>query len=183
MRAFLAFEVSAPVKEYLQGIIRGMASRITGVKWVKSDGQHITLKFFGDIEDAMAEGIREKLSGLEGKFGPFEATTKGVDAFPNKRRARVIVVNLEKGVDIAKAIFHDIEDALSTLGIEEEKRDFTPHITLGRRKEPAPLLERDIPGLDEMSFIVDRLVLFRSTLTPQGAVYAPVWEIDLKGRQ
>ena len=71
-------------------------------------------------------------------YGPFEATTKEVDAFPNKRRARVIVVTLEKGVDIARTIFHDIEDALSTLGIEEEKRDFTPHITLGRRKEPAP---------------------------------------------
>jgi len=181
MRAFLAFEISAPVKEYLQGVIRGMASRITGVKWVKTDGQHITLKFFSEIEETMANNMKERLARIETMYVPFEATTKGVDAFPNKRRARVIVVNLEKGVDIAKAIFHDIEDALSTLGIEEEKRDFTPHITLGRRKEPAPLLERDIPGLDEMSFIVDRLVLFRSTLTQQGAIYTSVWEIGFKG--
>ncbi|MBP1733953.1 MAG: 2-5 ligase [Deltaproteobacteria bacterium] len=182
MRAFLAFEISAPVKEYLQGVIRGMASKAGGVRWVKSDGQHITLKFFGDIEDAMAEGIREKLSGLESKFGPFEATIKEVDAFPNKRRARVIVVTLEKGVDISRAIFHDIEVALLSLGIDEEKRDFTPHITLGRKKETAPLLERVVPGLDEMSFVIDRLVLFKSTLTPQGAIYAPVWEIGFKGR-
>jgi 2'-5' RNA ligase len=181
MRAFLAFEISAPVKEYLQGVVRVMASRVTGVRWVKSEDRHITVKFFGEIEEAMAKSIREKLSGLESKFGPFEATIKGVDAFPNKRRVRVIVVALEKGVDIAKTIFHDIEDVLSTLGIEGEKRDFTPHITLGRRKEPAPLLERDIPGLDEMSFVIDRLVLFRSTLTPQGAIYAPVWEIVFKG--
>jgi 2'-5' RNA ligase len=182
MRAFLAFEISAPVKEYLQGVIRGMASRITGVKWVKSDGQHITLKFFGEIEETMANNMKERLALIETMYGPFEATVKGVDAFPNKRRVRVIVT-LEKGVDIAKAISHDIEDALSTLGIEEEKRDFTPHITLGRKKEPAPLLERDIPGLDEMSFIIDRLVLFRSTLTPQGAIYTPVWEIGFKGEQ
>jgi 2'-5' RNA ligase len=168
MRAFLAFEVSAPVKEYLQGIIRGMASRITGVKWVKSDGQHITLKFFSEIEETMANNMKERLARIENMYGPFEATAMGVDAFPNKRRARVIVVNLEKGVDIAKAIFHDIEDALSTLG---------------RRKEPAPLLERDIPGLEEMSFIVERLVLFMSTLTPQGAIYTPVWEIGFKGEE
>lgn len=183
MRAFLAFEISAPVKEYLQGVIRGMASRITGVKWVKSGGQHITLKFFSEIEETMANNMKERLARIENMYGPFEATIKGVDAFPNKRRARVIVVTMEKGVDIAKAIFHDIEDALLTLGIEKEKRDFTPHITLGRRKEPAPLLERDITGLDEMSFIIDQLVLFRSTLTPQGAIYAPVWEIGLRGRQ
>ena len=183
MRAFLAFEISAPVKEYLQGVSRIMASKATGVKWVKSNGQHITLKFFGEIEESMAKIIQEKLTGLESKYGPFVATIKEIDAFPTKRRARVIIVSLEKGVDIAKAIFHDIEDALLTLGIEVEKRDFTPHITLGRKKEPTPLLERDIPGLDEMSFFIDRLVLFRSTLTSQGAIYSPVWEIGFKGEK
>ena len=183
MRAFLAFEISAPVKEYLQGVSQIMASKATGVKWVKSNGQHITLKFFGEIEESMAKIIQEKLTGLEGKYGPFVATIKEIDAFPTKRRARVIIVSLEKGVDIAKAIFHDIEDTLLTLGIEVEKRDFTPHITLGRKKEPTPLLERDIPGLDEMSFVIDRLVLFRSTLTPQGAIYSPVWEIEFKGEK
>jgi RNA 2',3'-cyclic 3'-phosphodiesterase len=183
VRAFLAFEISAPVKEYLQRVIGVMASRTTGVRWVKSDGQHLTLKFFGEIEEATAKNIGDKLSDLEGKFGPFEATIKGVDAFPNKRRVRVIVVTLEKGVDIAKTIFHDIEDALSALGIEKDKRDFAPHITLGRRKEPIPLLERDIPELDRLSFIIDRIVLFKSTLTPQGAIYAKVWEIGFKGGQ
>lgn len=180
MRAFLAFEISAPVKEYLQSVTRIMAPRASGVKWVKSDGQHITLKFFGEIEETVATNIRERLSDIEGKFEPFEATIKAIDAFPNKRRARVIVVSLEKGVDIAKAIFHDIEVALLPLGFESEKRDFTPHITLGRNREPSPLLERDIPGLNEMSFVVDRLVLFKSTLTPRGAIYSPVWEIGFK---
>jgi RNA 2',3'-cyclic 3'-phosphodiesterase len=183
MRAFLAFEISVVVKEYLQGVSRVMASKVTGVKWVKIDGQHITLKFFGEIEESVAKNIQEKLTGLESKYDPFEATIKGVDAFPTKRRARVIIVTLEKGVDIARTIFHDIEDTLLTIGIEAEKRDFTPHITLGRKKEPTPLLERDIPGLDEMSFVIDRLVLFRSTLTPQGAIYSPVWEIEFKGKK
>jgi 2'-5' RNA ligase len=181
MRAFLAFEIAAQVKEYLQSVTLIMAPRVSGVKWVKSDGQHITLKFFGEIEETVAKNIRERLSNIEGAFEPFEVTIKAIDAFPNKRRARVIVVSLEKGVDIAKTIFHDIEVALSPLGFESEKRDFTPHITLGRKKEQSPLLERDIPGLDEMSFIVDRLVLFESTLTPQGAIYSPVWEIEFKG--
>jgi 2'-5' RNA ligase len=180
VRAFLAFEISDSVKECLQGVIADMAPRVPGVKWVKRDGQHITLKFFGDLEEAMAKGIKERLSDIESKFESFEATIRAVDAFPSKRRVRVIVVTLEKGVDIAKTIFHDIEDALSALGIEKEKRDFVPHITLGRKKEQTPLLERDIPALNGMSFIIDRLVLFKSTLTPQGAIYTKVWEIRLK---
>lgn len=183
MRVFLALEISPSVKEYLQGIIKIMASRITGVRWVKSEGQHITLKFFGELDEAMVENIRTRLLSIEDKFEPFEATIKGIDAFPNKRRARVIVVTLEKGVDIAKAIFNDIEVALLPLGFEGEKRDYTPHITLGRRKEQSPILERDIPDLNGMGFIVDRLVMFRSTLTPQGAIYSPLWEIGFKSRK
>jgi 2'-5' RNA ligase len=183
MRAFLAFEIADPVKEYLKEIISGMAPKVSGVKWVKSDGQHITIKFFGEITETMATLMRQKLSGLENTVEPFEAAIKAVDAFPSKRRARVIVVTLEKGVDIAKAIFHDIEDTLSTIGIEKEIRDFTPHITLGRRREQAPLPERDIQGLNELRFIIDRLVLFKSTLTSQGAIYTKVWEIEFKSRR
>lgn len=183
MRVFLALEISPTVKEYLQGIIKIMASRITGVRWVKSEGQHITLKFFGELDEAMVENIRTRLLSIDDKFEPFEATIKGIDAFPNKRRARVIVVTLEKGVDIAKAIFNDIEVALLPLGFEGEKRDYTPHITLGRKKEQSPILERDIPDLNGMGFIVDRLVMFRSTLTPQGAIYSPLWEIGFKSRK
>jgi len=183
LRVFLALEISPSVKEYLQGIIKIMASRITGVRWVKSEGQHITLKFFGELDEAMVENIRTRLLSIDDKFEPFEATIKGIDAFPNKRRARVIVVTLEKGVDIAKAIFNDIEVALLPLGFEGEKRDYTPHITLGRRKEQSPILERDIPDLNGMRFIVDRLVMFRSTLTPQGAIYSPLWEIGFKSRK
>lgn len=183
MRVFLALEISPTVKEYLQGIIKIMASRITGVRWVKSEGQHITLKFFGELDEAMVENIRTRLLSIDDKFEPFEATIKGIDAFPNKRRARVIVITLEKGVDIAKAIFNDIEVALLPLGFEGEKRDYTPHITLGRKKEQSPILERDIPDLNGMRFIVDRLVMFRSTLTPQGAIYSPLWEIGFKSRK
>lgn len=183
MRVFLALEISPSVKEYLQGIIKIMASRITGVRWVKSEGQHITLKFFGELDEAIVENIRTRLLSIDDKFEPFEATIKGIDAFPNKRRARVIVVTLEKGVDIAKAIFNDIEVALLPLGFEGEKRDYTPHITLGRKKEQSPILERDIPDLNGMRFIVDRLVMFRSTLTPQGAIYSPLWEIGFKSRK
>jgi 2'-5' RNA ligase len=32
-----------------------------------------------------------------------------------------------------------------------------------------------------MEFPVDELVLFKSTLTPAGAIYAPIWKIKLGG--
>jgi len=35
--------------------------------------------------------------------------------------------------------------------------------------------------IDRKSFNVNALVLFKSTLTSQGAIYTPIWEIKLVG--
>jgi 2'-5' RNA ligase len=75
-------------------------------------------------------------------------------------------------------IFHDIEDRLSGLDIEKEKRSFRPHITLGRMRIPGPLLDRDIVAVDMKGFAVSRMVLFQSTLRPAGAVYTPIREFE-----
>jgi 2'-5' RNA ligase len=69
------------------------------------------------------------------------------------------------------------------LDIEKEDREFTPHITLGRRRVPAPLLERQVVTVEQKTFLVDTLVLYRSTLTREGAVYDKVWEIKLEGEE
>jgi RNA 2',3'-cyclic 3'-phosphodiesterase len=182
MRTFLAFEVSTEVKAYLQDVIKTMAARTGGVKWVRQEGQHLTLKFFGEIEEPLAWKIRETLSHLEAQYEPFTASLGRIDAFPDRKRARVIVAHIQKGIDNIGKIFNDIEDGLSALGFEREKRDLTPHITLGRRKVPAPLLEREMVKLEEKEFPLQRLVLFKSTLMPTGAVYEPVWELSLLKR-
>ncbi len=95
-------------------------------------------------------------------------------------RPRVIVVTLHEGVDIVKAIFHDIENRLLTANIQKEGRKFTPHVTLGRVKNELPLLKKNIIPLEEKRVLLDNLVLYQSTLTREGAVYAPLKEIKLE---
>jgi RNA 2',3'-cyclic 3'-phosphodiesterase len=181
MRAFLAIEISDDIKKYLKTVIKSLAPHIDGVKWVNETGQHITLKFFGEIEEKKAWHIKESMSYIERKYSPFDVTIRGIDAFPDRRRARVIVITLENGVDNIKNIYNYIEESILALGIEKEKRPFTPHITLGRRKTPAPLPDKVIKDLERISFIADSVVLFKSTLRPEGALYTPVWELKLGG--
>lgn len=183
MRAFLAFEIPRQVKEYLQGIVRPMARRVAGVKWVGEAGQHITVKFFGEIDEDLARSIGETASLRGERYGAFQARLKGIDAFPDRRRARVIVATLDKGVDNMRSLFNDIEGDLEALGIEKEKRGFTPHITLGRKREPSPLLDAYVPALEGIEFTITTLTLFKSTLTPSGALYDPLWEIKLGGTE
>ena len=181
MRAFLAVEISDDVKKYLKTIIKSMSMNVDGVKWVKEAGQHITLKFLGEIEDEKAWKIKDAILHIEGKQAPFVVTTKSIDAFPDRRRARVIVITLENGVDNIKNIYNDIEESIFTLGIEKEKRPFTPHITLGRKKVSAPIPDKVFGNIDNIGFVPDSIVLFKSVLRPEGALYTPVWKIKLIG--
>jgi len=180
MRAFLALELPIDVKEYLSACAKSMSQRDLGVKWVKAEGQHVTLKFFGDITDNKVQEIESALAGIDQQHAAVPARIKEINAFPDLRRARVIVVSFQEGVDNARAIFHDIENRLHILGIAKEQREFIPHITLGRIKAPAPLLRKDMLSLEEKRFFLENLVLYQSTLTKEGALYTPLKEIKLE---
>ncbi len=178
MRCFLAFEIPENIKECLSQASREMAKKIPGVRWVKPEGQHITIYFFGEISEESVEGIKRVLR----ECGPYErimASLKAVDAFPGKKRPRVIVATLDEGVDIIRSIYHDIVNRLETMGYEKEKRGYTPHITFGRMKIPAPILERDIVDLKCPRFAIDRIVLFKSILGREGASYEPLFALNL----
>ena len=181
MRSFLALEVSAPVVDYLREVIEKLSKRARDVKWVKRDAIHITLKFLGQIEEELVPKIQEALKPIGSRFTPFMVSLKEIDAFPSRRRARVVIVRLNKGVDEIKAIYEDVEEGLTGFDFEREAREYTPHITLGRMKTPAAFPDGDLPPLERMEFKVDALVLFKSTLTPGGAIYTPIWKIKLGG--
>ena len=180
MRVFLALELPGAVKEYLLMVTKTMSQRIQGVKWVKAEGLHVTLKFFGETGEKKVQEIGEALQGISQQHMAMRVQLKEIDAFPNLIRPRVIVVTFQEGVDNMKAIFHDIESRLLAVGIEKEKRGFTPHSTIGRVKDAAPLLKRNILPLEEKRFLLDNLVLYQSTLTREGALYAPLKEIKLE---
>jgi RNA 2',3'-cyclic 3'-phosphodiesterase len=184
MRTFFALELPSPIVEYLKTVSDKLARRTEGVKWVRSEGIHVTIKFLGEIDEAMVEPMKNLLSPIGARFGPVKVRLGELDAFPRKRSARVIAVTLEQGVGEVQAIFAEVEEGLATLDIEKEKRELVPHITLGRRRVPKPFPDSgDMMPIEKRDFVIDDLVLYQSTLTPGGAVYNPIWKIKLGGKR
>ena len=207
MRAFLALEIPGEIKEYLSVVSKKMSHVTPGVNWVKREGLHVTLKFFGEIDDVMVHKIEDALTGIGRQHEAVAAQLKEISAFPDLRRPRVIIVTFHEGVDNVRAIFHDIESRLAVLETHDSehhldvvgatlplggqaqapekvrvsgKAEFIPHITLGRVKGAVPLLKRGIRPLEEKRFVIDTVVLYQSTLTKTGAIYTPVKEIKLE---
>ncbi len=183
MRSFLALEVSAPVADYLSGVIEKLSKRAPDVKWVKRDAIHITLKFLGEIDEALVGKIRDALAPIGSRFSPFMVTLAEIDGFPSKRRARVVIVRMNKGTDEMNAIYEAVEEGLTQFDFRREARGYTAHITLGRARVPGPFPDGDLPPLEKMEFTVDGLVLFKSKLMPGGAIYTPIWKINFGGNR
>ena len=181
MRSFLALEIPQEVVVYLNGVVDRLSRRTEGVKWVKNEGIHITLKFLGEIEEAQAHDLEALLGALGGRHGPVKTRLGQMGAFPTARRARVIMVKLKEGIEGIQAVFADVEERLETINVERETRGLVPHITLGRRKIPKPFPNGDPMPIEEKAFVIENLVLFKSTLTPGGAIYTPIWKIKLGG--
>ena len=181
MRTFLALEVPGEVIDYLEGVISRLEGRTAGVRWVKREGIHITVKFLGEIEEAMAERMREALAPVGARFAPIPARLGSLDAFPTRRSARVIVVKLKEGLEQVQALSSEVEERLAALDVEREKRGLVPHLTLGRRRQASTFPDGDPMPIEERVFVVEYLVLYRSTLTPAGAIYNPIWKIKLGG--
>lgn len=179
MRAFLAFELEEPVKEYLDRLVSRVSQLYEGVRWVKKENHHVTLKFFEEIEERMAEAMRETLLPLAALFAPFEVTTGGIDFFPRRARARVVVVSFKDGVERMEEIFHEVERRLSKLKLEREMRPYKPHITLGRKRNPSPVEDCPKELFHEMTFTLEKITLFKSVLSPNGPLYTPLWHIRL----
>lgn len=182
MRAFLALEIPEEIVAYLKTCIDRLARRTADVRWVRNEGIHITVKFLGEIEESLPDRLLDVLGPIGGLFDPIDARLGPLDAFPSTRSARVIVVRLKEGAEQMKAVFFDVEERLAGIDVEKEKRGFTPHITLGRRRIPKPFPDGDPMPVEEKRFVVENLVLFKSTLTPGGAIYAPIWKIKLGGK-
>jgi 2'-5' RNA ligase len=174
VRAFLAIPLPARLTEALAEVGRG----VPGLRAQKPETLHLTIRFLGDIEDPEPVAAAAAEAALD--HDPFELEIQGTGVFPHAGRARVFWVGLGAGEREAGNLAGDLERLLRAAGLPAERRPWRGHITLGRFKRP----QRVDPALLDPSRPFGRaraeaLVLYQSTLTPQGALHEPVRELSL----
>ncbi len=185
IRLFIAIELSPENQEKLFNIIKEFKSSGADVRWVKPGNIHLTLKFLGYVETSKIDEISKIIETTAGEFTRFEFQLNEIGAFPGISSPRVIWVNAQAAVGIIAKIVSMLEERLEKLGFAKEERGFTAHITIGRvRSSQGRIhLQEKLKAAKIPSAIiqeVDRLTLFKSTLTPQGPIYEALSEANLK---
>ncbi len=174
MRLFVAVPLPPAAQQDVAAILRTLSELEWPVRWVKEDGLHVSLKFFGEVTSDRVEPIEEMVQIATRGMKPIELVPEGGGAFPSRQHPRVLRLELSASPDL-ELLQDRLERGGEQIGFPPEGRPFRPHITLGRVREghrlPAGAMNH-IEGLQVSApFLAERVVLFESRLTPAGPVY------------
>lgn len=187
IRTFVAIELPHSVKEFLEGVSARLKKCGADVKWVRTNGIHLTLKFLGYVDIDLVPIIERDLRLVFAEQRPFPLGVLGLGAFPGLARPRVIWAGLNDPESIATRLASKVDEILGPLGFQREKRPLTPHLTLGRvrsNKNCGDLIEavRQSMDISGPTFVADHAVLFESILKPTGAEYSVLDSFDFPGK-
>ena len=178
-RIFIAIDLSEEARSvcaaHVESLRRGFPWARVG--WERPEKLHITLKFLGPTtEDTLAELLKklEQVSSLQPEL--LRLGVPGV--FPNKNRPRILWVGVDDRETFAARANALVEDVCGSLGFETDDRRFTPHITIGRVRDPNSARDLVAAHLDAqiepVEFEADSLAVYESKLLPTGSVYSVV---------
>jgi 2'-5' RNA ligase len=182
MRAFIAIELPASIREALAHEQARFRAVCPDARWTRPEGIHLTMKFLGEISAQQEAQVKKALGRVE-QFERFTLRAQGFGFFPDAHRPRVFWTGLVAPPDLAR-LAAQVENALAPLGFPPEGRPFKPHLTLARFKipRPQPKLEALVAGEGNLlpaSFEVSEFFLWESRLWPGGAEYHKIARFPL----
>ena len=186
MRIFVAVFPPPAAQAFAHAAIEALRRPNDRVSWVKSENLHFTLRFVGEIGADGVQRVREAALEAAAGHAAFDVALGGLGAFPDATRARVIWIGLESGAEALVTVARDLERALARRGFERERHRFSPHLTLGRVREPDRDWTRALadahPAHDPAArFRVQVIQVVRSTLSPRGSTYDLLEDARLGG--
>lgn len=168
IRLFVAIDIPDLIKPF----VANLGGTIHGGRPVPEDQLHITLKFIGEVDTAALHDIRDALHSV--RHDRFSIRLQGVGHFPPRGMPKVIWAGLEQSGGTV-ALRNKIEKSLFAIGIERERRKFSPHLTLCRLKNtPLKKVTRFLAEhapLETPEFEIADFTLYSSILTQKGAVH------------
>ena len=167
MRLFSAIGVPEIVARDLSQFRGGLPD----TKWVEPADVHVTLAFFGEIDGRSAEELAAALDEIDA--ASFEIALDGLGVFGADRPHAIVALARKTPALLALEAAH--RGVVQRLGIGEQARRYTPHVTLGRlRRVTAGEVARWMsqqPAFPALSWRAERFALYSSRMSRGGGPY------------
>ena len=180
VRAFLAIPLPRQLQESIRVIQTELQASIAEARWTRPENLHLTLHFFGEIDQETLEKLKVSVLSIKGCQRPFQVEVKGLGAFPNPYRPRVIWLGLKPRGQLEQ-LHRAIEPCLSQAGLTTDSRPYSPHLTIGRLRGDKLDLTELFSSMQQKRIeplTVDRYILYESRLHPEGAQHVPLLTVN-----
>lgn len=186
-RIFVAVDISDEARERAADHISILRRAYHDIRvgWERKEKLHLTMKFLGDTTDSDLEGLKKAMNIAAETSSSFRIAVGGTGVFPDPRSARILwlgVNDLSGGLAQLNA---NIEQESASTGFARETRNFKPHLTIGRLREPARSHELVRTHLETqfepVELEVRFITIYESRLQPTGSIYSVNSTYDLKG--
>jgi len=182
MRAFLSINLSQELHQSIEKAQRHLDENARGIRWTRADHCHLTLKFFGEIDEITAQTLASLLVPVGSQFDPFALELGGIGQFPPHGPLSVLWMGVTQGEAVLRALEREIHRTLLDAGIPFDKKPFSPHLTIGRARKGEKAFLHAAKTYRDLKFgtvPVDRFCLMESVLQPSGPIYTVRNRFDL----
>jgi 2'-5' RNA ligase len=166
--------VAVPLDESARAAVEAVVDRVRatepegrGVRWVRLDGLHLTLRFLGPTPEERVPDVAAAVRATAAGASPLRVRIAGAGAFPSAHRPRTLWLGVSDGADGLARLAAGLDESLVTAGWQPEHRPFRAHLTLARadgvRSGPDAVaaLTASADGL-AIDTMIDRIVLYES---------------------
>jgi 2'-5' RNA ligase len=180
IRLFAALDLPDDVAERLLALMKG----VPGATWRPRENLHLTLRFFGEVAEPVADDIDAALGEAAQANGPFELQLKGAGAFGGAD-PHALWIGARETSELTK-LAKDCERAARRAGLKPESRRFAAHVTVAYLNN-APLdrvqaFEQRFALFEARPFRVDRICLYSSQVRKSApSLYRLEAEYPLQG--
>ncbi len=185
-RIFAAIDISEAARQAVSAYVEILRAEFSGVRvgWEKPEKLHLTLKFFGDIDERQLENLTEAIEKTAEQISNFSLQIAETGVFPSPSRARILWLGLRDETGNMQKLAEILETESARSGFAREARTFKAHLTIARLREPQKskeLVEKHLQNeFESLEFQASEIVIYQSELLPKGSIYKAVSRHKLK---
>jgi 2'-5' RNA ligase len=179
-RVFCAVALPRDLRERLITRINRVRDAVPDARasWSRVDNIHLTLKFLGDVPQALVQNLSDAASRAVAGLAPFTIRIERAGVFPPHGSPRVLWIGINDLEGKLGELHARLEAESRKAGFPRESRPFHPHLTLARLRKPqhadALAAAHKQMQFEPMEFTVSEVLVIRSELSRAGSKYTTI---------
>lgn len=184
-RIFVAVDISDEARRNVSDYIETLRREFKNIRvgWDKAEKLHLTLKFLGDTNERQLTDLKESVEKIASEVSSFKLQISQTGLFSNVRNPRILWLGVQGDLETLSRINANLENECEKIGFAKEKRDYKPHLTIGRIREPNKaenLARKHLQNeFTPIEFEVSGIAVYESKLYSTGSIYALIQKTNL----